>query len=254
MQFLLDNLIAIIVAGMVMLTLHVTQSRSSHASIEQVTSHSVKEKTLIFGQWVEDDILNLGANVGTNMYRIDEPVVDPLTGNTTEWTFFSDSVRAGGAEMRLFKRYRLVETEQATFSNKTFQLYQVERDSAVVDFPASGVPPTTASVPTGAWVLGTRSIGTLSFFEISLLDRHGDTPCPSEAEQIKDAQGKVVDCTDEIDVYKADYVRVRFGVVPEHVLKPDNYIRELYWVRTIKVRPYWTPPPSLPSGGTPSGS
>ena len=60
-----------------------------------------------------------------------------------------------------------------------------------------------------------------------MLDRSGTTPrTPSGA----------------VDVDKADYVRVRFGVVPEYVLKPDNYIRELYWVRTMKVRPYWAPP------------
>ena len=248
MQFLLDNLIAIIVAGMVMLTLHVTQSRSSHASIEQVATHSVKEKTIIFGRWIEDDVLNLGANFGTNLYRFDAPVVDDTTGNTTEWTFFSDSVRADKSKLRVFKRYRLVETKVATFSDKAFQLYQVERDSAVVDYTSAGVPPPTSAVPASAWVLGTRSIGTLSFFEISLLDRFGETPCPTEAEEIEDADGRVVDCTGEIDVYKADYVRVRFGVVPEHVLQPENYIRELYWVKTLKVRPYWTPPPSLGSG------
>ena len=238
MQIILDNLIAIIVAGVVMLTLHVTQSRSTHASLEQVTSHSVKDKTIIFGKWVEDDILNLGANFGENLYRFDEPTVDPLTGNTTVWTFFSDSVRTDGTELRVFKRYRLIETEKAVFSNKTFQLYQVERDTALVDYPTSGVPPTTAMVPTSKWVLGTRSIGTLSFFEIALLDRHGETP------RFPVGHAKA----GEIDVYKADYIRVRFGVVPEHVLKPDNFIRELYWVKTLKVRPYWTPPPSLTSG------
>ena len=248
MHILLDNLTAIIVAGVVMLTLHVTQTRSSHASLEQVATHSVKEKTIVFGRWVEDDILNLGANFGNNLYRFDEPVVDPLTGNTTEWTFFSDSVRTNGSQLRVFKRYRLVDNGQATFSDKTFELFQVERDSAVVDYPSSGVPPTTASVPAAAWVTNSQSIGTLSFFEISLLNRHGETPCPTEAEEIEDAEGHVVGCTGEIDVYKADYIRVRFGVVPEHVLKPDNYIRELYWVKTIKVRPYWTPPPSLASG------
>lgn len=236
MQILLDNLIAIIVAGIVMLTLHVTQSRSTHASLEQVASHSVKEKTIIFGSWVEDDILNLGANFGDNLYRFDEPVVNPLTGNTTEWTFFSDSVRTNGTELRVFKRYRLIETEVAEFSNKTFQLYQVERDSAIVDYPAPGVAPASSAVPTSSWVLGTKSIGTLSFFEIALLDRHGETP--------RIASGPDAG---EIDVYRADYIRVRFGVVPEHVLKPDNYIRELYWVKTLKVRPYWTPPPSLGS-------
>ena len=244
MQILLDNLIAIIVAGVVMLTLHVTQSRSTHASLEQVATHSVKKKTIIFGRWVEHDILNLGANFGEDLYRFEQPAVDPLTGNTTEWTFFSDSTRADKSQLRVFKRYRLVETGQTTFSDKTFRLFQVERDTAVVDYHLDGTPPATATVAPADWVLGTRSIGTLSFFEISLLDRTGQTPCPTKAEEVKDADGKVVNCTGDIDVWKADYVRVRFGVVPEFTLKPDNYIRELYWVKTLKVRPYWTPPPS----------
>lgn len=253
MQMLLDNLISIIVAGVIMLTLHVTQSRSMHAGLEQVATHSVKKKTIVFGEWVEHDILNLGSNFGDNLYRFEQPVTDPLTGNTTEWTFFSDSTRTDGSELRVFKRYRLVETGQSTFSTKTFRLFQVERDSAVVDYHADGTPPATASVPPAAWVLGTRSIGTLSFFEISLLDRTGQTPCP-DGTGVKDAGGKVVSCTGDIDVYKADYVRVRFGVVPEFVLKPDNYIRELYWVKTLKVRPYWTPPPSLAKANAPAAA
>ena len=67
---------------------------------------------------------------------------------------------------------------------------------------------------------------------LDLLDRTGTVPLTAGG---------------AVDVEKVDYVRVRFGVIPEYVLKPDNYIRELYWVKTLKVRPYWVPPPSLSS-------
>jgi len=184
MQFILDNLVALIVAGVLLMGLQVTQVRSQHASIEQVASHSVKAKTLVFGEWVEDDVLNIGANFGSNLYRFESPVLDPDTGNTTNWVFYSDTTGTDGVTRRVFKQYRLVERGQSAFRDTTYQLYQVARDSAVVG---------------------------------------------------------------EVDVYKVDFIRVRFGVVPEYVLKPDNYIRELYWTKTLKVRPYWVPPPSLDS-------
>jgi hypothetical protein len=229
MQLLLDNLSAIIVSGVLILSLQVTQIRSQHASIEQVVSHSVKAKTLIFGQWVEDDVLSLGANYGTNMYRFEEPVLDPVSGNTRSWTFYSDSTRADGTRLRVLKRYRLEDTKTATFSDSTFQLYELHRDSLVVDVNADG---TLASYAEGDWVNSAQSISTLSFFEIDLLDRMGTVPRTDAG---------------DVDVDKVDYVRVRFGVIPEYVLQPDNYIRELYWVKTLKVRPYWVPPPSLSS-------
>lgn len=226
MQPIFDNLNALIIGGILILMLSVTQGQSQRAGIEQIASHSVKAKTLVFGHWVERDVLGLGANVGRNTYRFDDPVLDSL-GNTRRWTFYSDSVRIDGSVLRRVVRYNLVPTTQAVFRDTTYQLYEVRRDSATVAV-RNGVPdPITAS----DWRRGIWSIGTLSFFRIDLLDRSGTTPrTPSGA----------------VDVDRADYVRVRFGVVPEYVLKPDNYIRELYWVRTMKVRPYWTPPACLP--------
>lgn len=229
MQFIFDNLTAIIVAGVLILGLQVTQVRSQHASLEQVVSHSVKTKTLVFGQWVESDILNLGANYGTNLYRFEEPTLDPVTGDTREWLFYSDSTHTDGSGIRVVKRYRLENTRTATFSDSTYQLYELHRDSLVVALDEDGVP---APYTEADWVKSAQSISTLSFFKIELLDRYGETPLTDDG---------------DVDVYKVDYIRVRFGVVPEYVLRPDNYIRELYWVKTLKVRPYWVPPPSLSS-------
>lgn len=222
MQPIFDNLNALIIGGILIMGLSVSQGRSQRAGIEQIASHSVKAKTLVFGHWVESDVLGLGANVGRNTYRFDDPVVD-AQGNTTRWSFYSDSVRVDGSTLRRVVRYRLVPTTRAAFRDTTYQLYQVLRDSATVAV-RGGVPD---AVSESAWQRATWSIGTLSFFKIQMLDRNGTTPrLPSGA----------------VDVDKADYVRVRFGVVPEYILKPDNYIRELYWVRTMKVRPYWSPP------------
>lgn len=228
MQLIFDHLSSILIASVLILGLQVTQMRSRHAGIEQVASHSVKAKTLVFGQWVEHDILNIGENFGTNLYRFEKPTVDPETGNTTEWMFYSDSTQANGSQVRILKRYRLVETSTAAFRDTTFQLYQVERDTLVVNL-VGGVP---AAYDESDWAKSTWSISTLSFFNIDLLGRMGETPLTASG---------------DVDVWKTDYIRVRFGIVPEYVLKPDNHIRELYWTKTLKVRPYWTPPPTLSS-------
>ena len=246
MQIFYDHLISIIVEGVLILGLQVTQSRSQHAGIEQVASHSVKAKTLVFGEWVEHDVLDIGANFGTNLYRFEAPSIDPTTGNTTEWVFYSDTTGADDVTRRVFKRYRLLETGEAAFRDTTYQLYQVARDSVVVPYAADDTPPTLASLGPSDWVENTWSIGTLSFFNVDLLDRTGQVPCP-EGSEVTDDDGLVVRCTGDVDVYKVDFIRIRFGVVPEYVLKPDNYIRELYWTKTLKVRPYWVPPPSLDS-------
>lgn len=224
MQSILDHLIAIIVAGVVTMALISTQTRSQHSMIEQTASHGVKAKTLVFGRWVERDILNLGANVGHNTYRFTEPTVD-ANGNTTNWIFFSDSTRTNGTRLRSYTRYRLVPTQMVQFQDTTMQMYMVNRDTAAVNYVGENVAMPAAN----QWVRDLWTIGTLSFFRIEMLGTMGTTPRTEAG---------------AIDVDKVDYIRVRFGVVPEYVLQPDNYIRELYWVRTLKVRPYWAPPPS----------
>ncbi|WP_412062592.1 hypothetical protein [Rubrivirga sp. IMCC45206] len=236
MQFLLDHLISVVVAGILILILQVGQIRTQHADIEQVTSHSVKAKTLIFGRWVEDDIMNIGANFGTNLYRFEAPTLEALTGNALRWEFYSDSTQDDGTKSRIFKRYRLVENGVAQFEQPeaTFRMYRVERDSVVVDYSPTGSAPTLGGLAESAWVRSGNSIETVSFFKIELLDRFGETPLTASG---------------DVDVLKADYIRVRFGVVPEYVLSTDgdsrgNTLRELYWSKTLKVRPYWVPPPS----------
>lgn len=234
MQILLDNLTAIIVAGIVILTIQVTQIRSQHAEVEQIASHSVKTKTLIFGQWIEEDILGIGANFGTNLYRFEDPTRD-ASGNTREWLFYSDSTYSDGTDRRIFKRWRLVPNGTADFVDGSHDVFRVERDSVVVPYAANGTAPLVTDVALGAWNLAHQSIGTVSFFEVDLLDRYGQTPTTTSG---------------DTDIYAVDYIRVKFGVVPEHQLQTSGdvqksyHVRELYWSKTLKVRPYWVPPPS----------
>ena len=118
-----DHLSALLIASAVILILMATQFRTTHAGVEQVATHSVKAKTLVFGNWIERDILDLGKNMGLNRYRFEEPVTDSL-GNTGEFHFYSDSTCSFGCSFpggvniavgdtaRLHTRYRLTPTER----------------------------------------------------------------------------------------------------------------------------------------------
>jgi len=234
MQLLLDNLSAVLIGSVCILILSVTQIRSSHAGIEQTAAHSVKTKTLVFGQWIERDILDLGRNMGQNRYRFNQPT-NASNGNTTEFRFWSDSVCvvtcsfpgsvtiAAGDTVRRHVRYRLIATRTVSMRNTdgsstTRQLYQLQREAAEAAI-TDGV---AAAVPTTRWRADRWSIGTLSFFQVRMLLRDGAVTTDPEA---------------------GDYIMVRFAVVPEWILQPENYIRELYWSTTLKVRPFWEPPP-----------
>lgn len=234
MHLLLDNLSSILIAGAVILMLSVTQIRSSHAGVEQTAAHSVKVKTLVFGQWIERDILELGRNMGHNRYRFNQPTND-ANGNTTEFRFFSDSMCvvacsfpgsvsvAAGDTVRRHTRYRLLPTRTVTLRNPdgtpfSRQLYQLQREAAesAINDGVAG------TVPSSRWRADRWSISTLSFFQVRMLLRNGAvTTAPDDG----------------------DYIMIRFAVVPEWILQPENYIRELYWSTTLKVRPFWEPPP-----------
>ena len=249
MQFLLDNLTATIVSAVLILSLQFTQARSKYAAMEQSVAQSLKKTSLEFGTALEDDVLDVGRNFGKELYRFEPPDVDPVTGDTDEWRFYSDStftlpvLDASGdpvfdadgdpvtkkTTMRIYKQYRLVETETVTFRDSTYQLYALHRDSTSRVYDPDGTAPVlteaewAAATPTG------QSLPTLTFFQIDLLDRFAKKPDNDPT-------------TGKLDVRKVDYVRIRFGIVPAYLLEQGRGLRELYWVKTLKVRPYWTPP------------
>jgi len=229
MQFFIDHLGSVLIGGVLILILSVGQMRTGHAGIEQVVTHGARAKTLVFGHWIERDILDIGENFGRNRYRFEVPVGDAL-GNTVQWQFYSDSLLVGGGILRYATRYDLVTTDSVvvrsyTTGNDTLRMmYRLDR------YHASALNPTEPfTIPASEWERDAQSVGTLSFFEVAMLARNG---------------------TVTLDQARADYIRIRFAVLPEIILRPENYLRELYWVSTLKVRPFWDPPATTaPTGG-----
>ena len=161
-----DHLSSILIASAVILILMVAQHRSSHAAVEQVATHSVKAKTLVFGHWIERDILDLGKNMGRNRFRFKMPTTDSL-GNTSRFHFFSDSTCTDGCSFpgginiavgdtaRLHTRYKLVPTKRVVLRDTTGhkrerQLMRLDREVAATKVTDGNAPDPAAS----AWRQG----------------------------------------------------------------------------------------------------
>ncbi len=215
MQFLFDNLTAIIVAGVVILMLATAQIYAQRSGLEQASSYSTKAKAISFGEWLEDDILSLGANYGDDAYRFMTPVEDPVTGHTRRWVFFSDSLLATGDTLRIITRYELQDLGAVVRGDSTIYLYEIHRMMAEEPVTNGAI---SAPDPSD-WTTDGRSMSTLSAFNVSMLARDGSVTSDPE---------------------RGEFIRVSFSLVPEFPIEPE-YLRELYWTTTLKVRPFWEP-------------
>ena len=218
MQFIFDHLSAIILSFAVLLILATTQIQAQRSGLEQTASYATKTKALSFGEWLEDDVLSIGENFGSNRFRFDAPVLDTL-GNATRFMFFADDVDGVTSDTtRMMTRYDLESLGSVQRRGETINLFQVHRSTAT-----SPVTNGTAPVPPDEdWVLDGHSMATLSSFEIGLLDRMGRVTT---------------------DVERADFIRIKFSLIPQFPIEPE-YLRELYWSTTLKVRPFWEPAPA----------
>ena len=214
MNVLLDHLSAIIIGAAVLIILAATQIHAQRANVEQTSSYATKTKALSFGEWLEDDILSLGENFGSNRFRFLPPVSDTL-GNTIRFIFFSDSVNTSTSDtLRMTTRYLLEDVGEVERGGETVSIFQVHRHT--------GESPVTngTAPPPSTWTADGRSLSRLTHFKISMLDRDG---------------------RETTDVEAGDYIRIVFNMIPQFPIEPE-YLRELYWSTTLKVRPFWNPP------------
>jgi len=212
MTLIFDYITAVLLSMGIFIALVGTQVRVQQTGIEQVSAHAAKTKALSLGQWLEADITSLGANFGDNLLRFELPESDDA-GNTLEWVFYSDSLRAGGAVDRYVTRYTLTTVDEIVTGGVTRPLFQLTRETAstpVVDGVAQ-------PIGAGDWRGDGRSVATLSRFQIGLRAREGQPTSNVEA---------------------ADYIRVEFALVPEFE-RHRSYLQELYWTTMLKVRPFW---------------
>lgn len=228
MQFIIDNLIAIIVTTTITMSLLTQQTATQQNTLERQAIYGAKVQALGFGEWVEDDIVRLGARFGASRDRFSYENVQRNGVAATNWFeyFYNERTNADGSVLRVEVRYEVVPTDSLLATRPGdpgpvyVQLYRLDRTERMG--AADGV--------TGAWLFGsgpswTPSVGYgspagLAHFYVQPLDSEGRT---------------------DVEPSEADYVRMQFSVVP--TLFPLHRARiiprtGLQWATTIEIRPF----------------
>ncbi|HEX9950717.1 MAG TPA: hypothetical protein VGB53_03040 [Rubricoccaceae bacterium] len=219
MQFLLDNLSALLVASSVLLLGIVARTDSSQVAIEQTAHYSSRSQVQSFTDWLQEDLTQIGENYGSGQTAFVMPTqsTSGLTrGMTTAFQFHRDSLRTVSGvttTYRVFIRYRLVSRGTVRVDNEPspVPLFGVERDEQTVPVTTDSVTPTSSG-----WVRAGGGPGTLSQFVIAPHDRDGQPTT---------------------DLARTDFLRIRLSFVPPY----DNEHRELHelhWGTTVGIRPF----------------
>ena len=242
MQFILDNMVAMIVATVLTVALMGQQIRNRQASIERISVYSAKVQSLAFGEWFEDDVVKLGSRFGHERGRFAMTTrVEGGVKYTDAFTFYYNTSTVPGTSRssRVEIRYRLVpdtETRVVTEEGATaagdvvLPVYRIVRDSTYGQWdsnPVSGGPPGWVGSPSGPHATPEyQAPAGLRHFQVQPLD----------------SEGRPLDDTTDPDDYavRADYARLQFTVVP--TLFPLHRARlvpkeGLHWATTLELRP-----------------
>lgn len=232
MQFIYDNLIAVMVSMSLAVVLLSQQTHVRQETLERQSVYDAKVKALGFAEWLEDDVVVLGARFGRSRDRFVDTTTTiggvPLT-TSFEYYYYEDGDAGGpGRARRVEVRYELL-PDRDVFSGLDaggdslfVPLYRLERSRRNGNYfidpadgtwvggaaPAWGVPPGYGSPP------------GLSRFLVEPLDSDGQP------------------VTDPLE---ADYLRLSFAVTP--TLFPLHRARlvpstGLFWGTTIEIRPF----------------
>ncbi len=227
MQVIFDHLIAISISAILAMILMSSQLNTRQDTLERQSVYDAKRKAITFADWLEDDIVKLGARFGQSRDRFtfQEVVIDSVTYTTRFEYYYNERMNEDGTSERVEVRYQLNATDQLLVhvdpntSDSTYvQLYSMDRfnrsGQALNGTWVSSVPPT--------WELsaGYKAPYGLSHFEVE--------PRNSEGVPVTDPE-------------EADYIRLQFSVVPS--LFPVHRARMisgagLSWATTVEIRPF----------------
>jgi hypothetical protein len=157
MQFLQDHLAAIIIAGVVIFLLAFAQVSGQEGAIDAVRFQAGRNSTDALGEFMAQDLANLGSGVAAGSARI-----HALTGTAPTTLFeFSGAVAPAATAVVERVRYRVVATDslEVIISGETLELpgYELRREVLAA----------------GTWRYTGGSASTLVDFRIDLLAANG---------------------------------------------------------------------------------
>lgn len=159
-----DNIIAIMIAGVVVIILFSIQQRSTDFNIEQTSIYSAKNSSLDFANWLEEDLKLVGTNIDHGDVMFTVPTY--VGSNTSQFLFYSETIihTPGEITTRIETRYDIDSSSTIVLPDTTIQLYELvrhQRDSS------------TTSGAWSPWVETGAGPEWLSYFRIGLINNQG---------------------------------------------------------------------------------
>lgn len=232
MQLLLDNLIAIIVAVSLTVLLLTQQTSTRQDAMERQSVYNAKVQALNFSEWLERDIVKLGARFSADRNRF---VYTPsTTRNGITFTdrfefFYNEGDNSDGTVDRVAILYRLVRTDSvrvAVAPARYTPLYQLQR------FEGAG------RWKNGNWVTGTGAVTTAPAYVRTTT--HG-SPAGLMSFYMEPRTSDGAPITDAARAVDADYMFMQFSVLPTlFPVDRARYINAsgLSWSSTFEIRPF----------------
>lgn len=234
MQLLLDNLIAIIVAASIALLLLTQQNSTRQDAMERQSVYSAKVQALSFSEWLERDVVKLGARFGADRDRF--IYTSPATRNGVSFTdrfefFYNEGENPDSTSDRVAVKYELVRTDSvkiAVAPDRYQALYQLQR------FEGAG----RWSSRRRYWVNAAgQQTGAPAYIRTTT---HG-SPAGLTSFYIEPRTSDGAPITDQARAVDADYMHIQFSVLP--TLFPIYRARflnasGLSWSSTFEIRPF----------------
>lgn len=232
MQLIFDNLIAIIVAASLAVLLLTQQTSTRQDTMERQSVYNAKTQALSFAEWLERDIVKLGARFSADRNRF--IYTPPTTRGGTPFTdrfefFYNEGENSDGSVDRIAILYRLQRTDSvkvAVAPDRYQPLYQVLRFQGAGRWKGGNwVNAAGAQTTPPAYVRTTThgSPGGLMSFYI----------------EPRTTDGAAI--TDPARAIDADYMHVQFSVLPTlFPVHRARYINAsgLSWASTFEIRPF----------------
>ncbi len=231
MQFIFDHLIATLVAAVLGLAMIAQQINSRQASMERQSVHQAKGQALAFAEWLEDDVVRLGARFGRDRDRF-STITEVIDGRSFTRRFnyyYYEGTVTTEIATRVEVLYELAEDDtrvvvtegETPEDDVTMQIYSISRSERRGQY-------NTAS---NEWITGAPAWGPTPEYGSPHGLRHFHIqPRDSDSQPVGD------DAADE-----ADYVRLEFSVIPTlFPLHRARIIPEngLHWATTVEIRPF----------------
>ena len=236
MQFFFDHIIASVVAIALGLTILAQQMTVRQDNMERTSIYHAKSQSLAFAEWVEDDVVKLGARFGTSRQRFDTDTEHETRADgqkvyyTNVFEYFYNSESDGTTATRVEVRYEvtpvdsvLTSINESTDDSTYVPLYALERSEREGRYTLeSDAAPGAWEGAEPAWTAtpGYGSPSGLRYFRITPMDSEGGEDVPPA---------------------EADYVKIEFEVLPTMFpLHRSRLIpnRPLHWQTTIEIRPF----------------